>query len=40
MIDGTFNQIKPFSRLVGEMNAYSFDLKSANDRLGLGYRVR
>lgn len=34
--DGTFNQIKPFSRLVGEMNAYSFDLKSATDRAWLG----
>lgn len=30
--DGTFFQIKPFSRLVGEMNAYSFDLQSATDR--------
>lgn len=34
--DGTFFQIKPFSRLVGEMNAYSFDLQSATDRAWLG----
>jgi len=30
--DGTFNQEQPLERLVGEVNCFSFDLKSATDR--------
>lgn len=32
-MDGTFNQLKPLSRLKGHKNLYSFDLKAATDLL-------
>lgn len=31
-MDGTFNQLSPLDRLVGESRVYSYDLKSATDR--------
>lgn len=31
-MDGTFDQLCPFKRLVGSQVVYSFDLKSATDR--------
>ena len=34
-MDGTFEQTKPLDRLRGQMTCYSFDLKSATDRLPL-----